>query len=258
MNSIVKVKKYWNSNPCNIRHSTSKFLSKRYFIEVDKKKFFVEPHLKKFAQIKNFKNKNVLEVGCGIGTMASYFAKKGTNYTGIDLSDKSIIITKKRFEAFKLKGNIFQANCEELSKYFIKGKKFDLIFSFGVIHHTPNISKAISEMKKLMNKNSILKIMIYSKNSYKNFLINESLERYERKDNVPIANTYSIEDAKKLFKNFKIIEIKKDHIFPYQIKYYKKHIYKKLSWFEKMPKKIFKILEKNIGWHTLITLKKSH
>jgi len=43
-----------------------------------------------------------------------------------------------------------------------------------------------------------------------------------------------------------------------QIKYYKKHIYKKLSWFEKMPKKIFKILEKNIGWHTLITLKKSH
>ena len=54
----------------------------------------------------------------------------------------------------------------------------------------------------------------------------------------------------------KIIEIKKDHIFPYQIKYYKKHMYKKLPWFEKMPKKVFKILEKNIGWHTLITLKK--
>jgi 2-polyprenyl-3-methyl-5-hydroxy-6-metoxy-1,4-benzoquinol methylase len=256
MNSIVKVEKYWNSNPCNIRHSTSKFLSKRYFNEVDKKKFFVEPHLKKFAQIKNFKNKNILEVGCGIGTMASYFAKKGANYTGIDLSDKSIEITKKRFELFKLKGNIFQANCEELSRYFKKGKKFDLIFSFGVIHHTPNISKAISEIKKLMNKNSILKIMIYSKNSYKNFLINENLERFERKDNVPIANTYSIEETKKLFKNFKIIEIKKDHIFPYQIKYYKRHLYKKLPWFEKMPKKIFKILEKNIGWHTLITLKK--
>ena len=79
MNSIIKVKEYWNSNPCNIRHSTSKFLSKLYFKEVDKKKFFVEPHLKNFAQIKNFRNKNILEVGCGIGTMASYFAKKGAN-----------------------------------------------------------------------------------------------------------------------------------------------------------------------------------
>jgi 2-polyprenyl-3-methyl-5-hydroxy-6-metoxy-1,4-benzoquinol methylase len=258
MTSITKVKKYWNSNPCNIKHSDKKFLSKNYFNEVDKKKFFVERHLKKFAQIKNFKNKNILEVGCGIGTMASYFAKKGANYTGIDLSDKSVRITKKRFELLKLKGNIFQANCEELSKCFEKGIKFDLIFSFGVIHHTPNISKAINEMRKLMNKNSILKIMIYSKNSYKNFLISEKLERFERKDNVPIANTYSIDETKKLFKNFKIIEIKKDHIFPYQIKYYKKHIYKKLPWFEKMPEKIFKILEKNIGWHTLITLKKGH
>jgi len=256
MTSITKVKKYWNSNPCNIKHSDKKFLSKIYFKEVDKKKFFVEPHLKKFANIKNFNNKNILEVGCGIGTMARYFVKKSANYTGIDLSDKSIQITKKSLELFKLKGNILQANCEELSKYFKNGKKFDLIFSFGVIHHTPNISKAISEMRKLMHKNSILKIMIYSKNSYKNFLINENLERFEWKDNVPIANTYSIDEIKKLFINFKIIEIKKDHIFPYQIKYYKKHIYKKLPWFEKMPKIIFKILEKNIGWHTLITLKK--
>ena len=98
--------------------------------------------------------------------------------------------------------------------------------------------------------------MIYSKNSYKNFLIKEKLERFERRNNVPIANTYSINEARKLFKKFRIIEIKKDHIFPYQIKYYKKHVYKKLSWFEKMPKKIITILEKNIGWHTLITLKK--
>ena len=121
--------------------------------------------------------------------------------------------------------------------------------------HLWNQSKNILYQNDFYNENLfgfILKLWV----SVKNFLIKENLERFERKDNVPIANTYSIDETKKLFKNFKIIQIKKDHIFPYQIKYYKKHMYKKLPWFKKMPKKIFKILEKNIGWHTLITLKK--
>ena len=92
--------------------------------------------------------------------------------------------------------------------------------------------------------------MVYAKNSYKNFLIKEGLERFERVKNVPIANTYSIEEIKKLFNKFKITEIKQDHIFPYIIKYYKKNIYKKEKWITQIPKKYFSIITQQPGHHT--------
>ena len=253
MTNIKNIKKFWDKNPCNIKHSKKKFQSKEYFKEVDKKKFFVEPHIKEFGTFKNIKNKNILEIGCGIGTMAEFFCKKGAYYTGVELSGKSLEITKKRLSYNKkYKFNLIQANCEILTKYLKKNTKFDYIFSFGVLHHTTDIKKALKEIKKLSHKKTEIRIMVYAKNSYKNFLINENLERFERVKNVPIANTYTKQEMKDLLKEFKIIEIKKDHIFPYIIKYYKKNIYKKHKWIEAMPKKIFSILEKNIGWHLMI------
>ena len=95
-NILKKVKKYWNKQPCNINHSKKKFLTKDYFEEVKKKKYFVEKHILKFANFKKYKNKNVLEIGCGIGTDAIEFIKNGSNYIGIDFSEKSVEIVKER------------------------------------------------------------------------------------------------------------------------------------------------------------------
>lgn len=253
---INDVKKFWNKNPCNIKHSKKSFLSKEYFKEVDKKKFKVEPHIKKFGNFSNIKNKKVLEIGFGIGTMAEFFCKKKAIYTGIELSSKSLNITKKRLSYnSKFKYRLLNLNCEDISKHLKKNEKFDYIFSFGVLHHTANFKKALKEIKKISHSKTEIRIMVYSKNSYKNFLINEGLDRFERVKNVPIANTYTTQEMRQLLSDFKIIEIKKDHIFPYIIKYYKKNIYKKHKWIESMPKKIFSILEKNIGWHMLIKFK---
>ena len=96
-NILKKVKKYWNKQPCNINHSSKTFLSKEYFEEVRKKKYFVEKHIPKFANFKKYRNKNVLEIGCGIGTDAIEFIRNGSNYTGIDFSEKSVEIVKKEF-----------------------------------------------------------------------------------------------------------------------------------------------------------------
>lgn len=72
---IQEVKNYWNSRPCNLRHSTKPQGTKEYFDEVEKRKFFVEPHLVQFADFPSVKDKKVMEIGCGLGTTTINFAK---------------------------------------------------------------------------------------------------------------------------------------------------------------------------------------
>ena len=113
MNSISKVKNYWDNQPCNVKHSKKKFLSKEYFNEVRKKRYFVETHIPKFADFTKYKNKNVLEIGCGIGTDGVEFIKNDANYTGVELSNYSLDIFRERIKVLKLsnkKSNLIQAS----------------------------------------------------------------------------------------------------------------------------------------------------
>jgi len=259
-NKLKTIKSYWNKQPCNINHSNKPFLSKRYFDEVRKKKYFVENHILKFADFKKYNKKNVLEIGCGIGTDAMEFIKNGAKYVGVDYSDESIRICKRRTEVLKLtkkNAHFIIDNCEELKKIKKLKKKFHLIYSFGVLHHTENMLKAFNQIFKIADKNTEIKIMLYAKNSYKKFLLNDTDYRYEAQKGCPVVYTVSDEDVNNLIKNkFKIIEKYQDFIFPYKIKPYKNNKYIKIDHFKVMPKKIFNLLEKNIGEHMMLKLKK--
>lgn len=257
---LKQIKNYWNRQPCNINHSNETGLSKKYFDQVRKKKYFVENHILKFADFKKYNKKNVLEIGCGIGTDAIEFIKNGANYIGVDLSDESIKICKRRTEVLKLtkKNPLFLIdNCEELKKIKKLKKKFHLIYSFGVLHHTENMQKAFDQIYEVANKNTEIKIMLYAKNSYKKFLLNDTNYRYEAQKGCPVAYTVSDEDVNNLVKNkFKIIEKYQDFIFPYKIIPYKNNKFIKIDHFKVMPKKIFDLLERNIGEHMMLKLKK--
>jgi SAM-dependent methyltransferase len=252
--SIQEVKKFWDDRPCNIRHSAKEIGSKEYFDEVEKKKFFVEPHIPAFSNFPQWSGKKVMEIGCGIGTAAINFARNGADYTGVELSEESLNLTKKRFEAYGQKGKFYSGNAEELSS-FVPVEPYDLIYSFGVIHHSPYPEKIIGEIKKFMNKDSVLKIMLYAKESWKNYMIEAGLDQPEAQFGCPIAFTYTEQEVADLLQGFTITEIKKDHIFPYRIEEYKRNEFVKQPWFEEMPDTMFKTLEKNLGWHMLITAK---
>ena len=96
-NSIEQVCEFWNRRPCNIRHSTKPICTREYFDEVEERKYFVEAHIPDFAQFNKWRNKKVLEIGCGIGTDSINFARAGADITVIDISAKSIEICKKGF-----------------------------------------------------------------------------------------------------------------------------------------------------------------
>ena len=267
--SIDDIKDYWNNQPCNIKHSSLPLNTKDYFDEVEKKKYFVEPHIITFADFNKWKDKEILELGCGIGTDSINFVRAGAKLTIIELSEVSLNICKKRFEIYGLKATFICGNIEKLNEY-IKDKQFDLIYSFGVIHHTIEPKNVINGIFNLLKKDGEFRFMVYSKVLYKLFWLmlennikdisegfklisNES----EAQSNCPMTHIYSFDDIKNnlLDERFKIIKIWKDHIFTYDISNYKNNIYIKDEYWKNISTEKIKELENELGWHTMVIAK---
>ncbi|MFZ4100196.1 MAG: class I SAM-dependent methyltransferase [Chlamydiia bacterium] len=250
--STDTVRDYWDRRPCNIRHSTAPIGSAQYFQEVEARKYLIEPHIPGFADFPSWAGKRVLDVGCGIGTMGIGFARAGALYTGFELSQVSLDIAKARFDVLSQLGRFVLGDAEQLSDYF-PSEKFDLVFSFGVIHHAPNPPKIIQEIRKIIAPDGVLKIMLYAKNSWKQIMIDAGLDQPEAQSGCPIAISYTPEEVRELLDGFDIVSIEQDHIFPYQVDHYVNYEYVRQPWFEAMPPDMFRALERSLGWHLCIT-----
>ena len=266
---IEQVREFWDRRPCNIKHSPKPAGTREYFDEVEARKYFVEPHIPGFAQFEQWKGKKVLEIGCGIGTDSINFARHGADLTAVEISEKSLEICKKRFEVYTLNARFYCGNAEELSS-FVPVKDYDLIYSFGVIHHTPHPGKVFAEIRKYCNPETEIRVMLYSKWSWKVLWIilkygkgafweaDELIRRYsEAQTGCPVTYYYSFNYIRRLMKEFKIIEMRKEHIFPYKIGKYINYEYELVWYFRWMPKPLFRWLKKHFGWHTLIVAKPS-
>src|SRR5207248_699955 len=139
----------------------------------------------------------VLEIGCGLGTDAVNFARAGADYSGLELSTESLTLAKKRFAVYGLKGDFYQGNAEDLDR-FVPANAFDLVYSFGVIHHTPHPRKVLESARKVVGKYGELRIMLYAKNSWKDIMIGAGLDQPEAQAGCPIAFTYTMDEAREL------------------------------------------------------------
>jgi len=254
--TIDEVVSYWNRRPCNIRHSTKEIGSREYFDEVEQRKYFVEPHIPGFAQFDRWSGKRVLEVGCGMGTDAVNFARAGADYSAIDLSDASLELARRRFAVFGLKGNLQPYNAERLSEV-LPPASFDLVYSFGVIHHTPHPAGVITEIRKVIKPDGEFRMMLYAKNSWKNFMIEGGFDQPEAQSGCPIAFTYTQDEVRQLLADagFEAEAIWQDHIFPYIPEKYVRYEYEPQPWFKAMPEDMFRLLERSLGWHMMIVAK---
>ncbi len=253
---IETVAAYWNRRPCNIRHSRAPVGSREYFDEVEQRKYFVEPHIPGFAQFDRWRDKRVLEIGCGLGTDAANFARAGAEYTGVELSAVSLALAKQRFEVFGLDGTFVNANAEQLSEH-VRRASFDLIYSFGVIHHTPSPEAVIRQARQAIRPDGEFRLMLYARDSWKDTMIDAGFDQPEAQSGCPIAFTYSQAEVRHLLRanDFLATEITQDHIFPYVVEKYVNYEYELQPWFAAMPQGMFRALERRFGWHMLIVAK---
>ena len=253
MPTIETVAEYWNRRPCNLRHSPREVGSRAYFDEVGERKYFVEPHIPAFAEFPRWHGKRVLEIGCGIGTDAVSFVRAGADYTGVELSEASLTLARQRFALFGLRGELLHANAEALDAVGEAGS-FDLIYSFGVIHHTPHPEAVLRHVRRLVRPDGELRVMVYARDSWKDAMIEAGLDQPEAQHGCPIAFTYTTGQARALLEQagFEAVSITQDHIFPYVVEKYVRYEYELQPWFAAMPRAMFRALELRFGWHLLI------
>jgi len=263
-NALERVREFWDRRPCNIRHSTKLAGTLEYFEEVERRKYFIEPHIPEFAQFSRWEGKKVLELGCGIGTDSVNFARGGAHLTAVDLSERSLEICRQRFWIYGLRADFHRGNIEELSS-FLPPQRFDLIYSFGVIHHTPNPQNVLAEIRKFCSRDTEVRVMLYSKWSWKVLWIlltygygaiwrlQDLVRTYsEAQSGCPVTYYYSFREIARLFEGFQILSIRKEHIFPYIIEKYVRYQYERPWYFRALPRPVFRWLEHQLGWHTLV------
>jgi ubiquinone/menaquinone biosynthesis C-methylase UbiE len=265
---IDSVRNYWNNRPCNIRHSTQPIGTREYFDEVEARKYLVEPHIPAFADFEKWRGKKVLEIGCGIGTDTINFARHGAQVTTVDLSDKSMALARQRADVFGLADRIrfCPGNAEELTS-FVPVEPYDLIYSFGVIHHTPHPDAVLAQLRRYTHPGTTIKIMVYYKWSWKVgwivaaegrgkfWKLDELVARSsEAQTGCPITYTYSRSSGKALLERhgFHVTNVSVDHIFPYRIPDYVQYRYIREPYFAWMPPALFRAFERAAGWHLLL------
>ena len=110
--NINSIKDYWLNNPCEewffgpgINCKKPNQINLEQFNLNSSLRYSNEPEIIKFGDFSLLKGLTVLEVGYGLGSDASLIAKSAKNYYGIDLSEVSYKVTKRRLE-FGLKISI--------------------------------------------------------------------------------------------------------------------------------------------------------
>jgi ubiquinone/menaquinone biosynthesis C-methylase UbiE len=208
------VKQWWADNPMTYgrTHGTAVYVdesgheqevgfgSRRFFEQVDETQYRwnlpLHANNVPFARVfpySRFKGGKVLEVGCGLGTMAMNWAQQGARVTACDLNPVAVSQTRRRFQVFDLSSTVVQGDGGGLP--FANGS-FDYVYSWGVLHHSPRLDLSIAELMRVLRPGGEFGVMLYNRHSLRQFyLVNyvEGIVHGESRfiDPVTLASRYA-------------------------------------------------------------------
>jgi ubiquinone/menaquinone biosynthesis C-methylase UbiE len=161
--TLSKVHDFWNVEACGSHNVKAKQGTREFYEEFRRLRYTVEWHIPLLVPFADTKGSKVLEIGCGNGADGVMFALAGADYTGVDLTTSAIEATRTHFETLGLRGRFQIENAESLS---FADDSFDFVYSHGVLHHTPNPSKAFSEIHRVLKPSGRAVLMLYHKHSF--------------------------------------------------------------------------------------------
>lgn len=153
-----QVRDYWDRASCGEVYAVGDDTRRQYETHAETR-YRLEPYIREFARFHEGRDKDVLEIGVGMGADHLEWAKSGPrSLTGVDLTPRAIEHTQKRCEVFGFQSNLRTDDAENLS---FPDNSFDVVFSWGVLHHSPNTPKAFEEVRRVLRPGGVARIMIY-------------------------------------------------------------------------------------------------
>jgi len=262
-----KVKEFWDSNPCGSAFTEKEVGTKTFFEDLERQRYSDHGYLLDLLKKIDLEEKAVLEVGCGVGTDLRQIRCMGGAITGLELSEESLKLAKKGFEVYGLMGNFINGDAENLP---FQDCSFDVVYSVGVLHHTPNTEGAIKEIHRVLRPRGTALVMLYNRNSlyyYLNYTLavartlglhpikqiikgfatrSTDVRLADGKDN-PLGKCYSQKECAKMFKPFPRVKMFVRCLRPWMIP---------LNCARAIPEQILDPLSKLIGWYMIVIAKK--
>ncbi len=165
MDSVLtqeRVRAYWNNKPCDSDLSDRERLSREYFLDIERQRYELQPHILDIISKIDWRGKRVLEIGSGVGTDARKIIRMGGDYTGINVDRVSTEATSQALRVFSLAGVALQCDATSLD---FPDNTFDVVYSFGVLHHIPEVEKAVAEIRRVLKPGGELLVMLYNRAS---------------------------------------------------------------------------------------------
>jgi ubiquinone/menaquinone biosynthesis C-methylase UbiE len=262
----LRAREQWGQDPCGAEYDREHELGTReFFDEVERYRYKeYAPWMPRLMEFEKFRGKRLLEIGCGMGTDLLQFARGGARCTGIDLTPRSVEITRHRFKLYGAAGNFMLSDGEHLP---FRSESYDVVYSNGVLHHTPDTAGAIREVHRVLRPGGVAKIMLYHRNSL-NYWIEIVLRRgvlgleflrgrsaaeimsrvieFSDHDARPLVKVYSRKQARELFGMFREVRVDVEQLLRDELRFLSPLV----------SDSMFAKLRKRIGWNVIVTAKK--
>ena len=262
----VRAREQWGQDPCGAEYVREHELGTREFFDQIERHRYEQyaPWMPRVMGFDKFRGARLLEIGCGMGTDLLQFARGGAHCTGIDLTPRSVEITRHRFALYGIPGTFMISDGERLP---FASETFDVVYSNGVLHHTPDTAGAIREVHRVLRLGGTAKVMLYHRNSLNywfeiilrrgvvggEFLRGRSAEEimsrvieFSDHDARPLVKVYSRKEARVLFSEFREVEVEVEQLTREELRFLAPLISE--TRLEKLGRRI--------GWNVIITAKK--
>jgi len=166
-----RVKDHWEAEPCDSRSRDPEDESLHFFQEEERRRYEAEPFIPAFADFPSWHRKRVLEVGIGIGTDFRQWVAEGADATGFDLTLSGVRLTRKNLDLHGISPWAYKLLVCDAENSCLRSNFFDLVYSYGVLHHTPRTDLALAEAWRVLTPGGTLKIMVYHVPSWTGWML---------------------------------------------------------------------------------------
>lgn len=165
-----QVKEHWEQETCGTRYGDAQD-RRSYFAEIAAARYHLEPYIPAFAGFDTAQGKRVLEIGVGAGSDFQKWCEHALHVTGVDLTEAAISLTKERLELHSISPEQYFLQTADAENLPFTDNSFDLVYSWGVLHHTPDTVRAFQEVFRLLKPGGTVKAMIYHVPSWAGFML---------------------------------------------------------------------------------------